>query len=544
MAKARGSRAPPRSSSGAKDLGVTQKLVILASTPSIADELRRVLSAMKHPGEVDVTVAEGAISAATVASRAAHPSLPLGVVTSEEADALEAIEAGADEALVLSAIDARSVELLLERTSVRARVRVTRASAQGDAAHAEKLAALGTVVAGVAHEINNPLTAATLSVGALKMVAKPWLLANEEIQRRAGRFQGLDADEVQRLALETRTGVDFAEAREMLDELEAQMKSIADIVYDLRIFARADSDEAVQLVDVRSLLEQVLRVVGPQIAARGHIERDYAPELPVLALPRSRVVQVITNILVNAAHAIGVVDRPVHRVRITTRADDEFVAVSISDTGSGIAPEVLERVFDPFFTTKEPGTGTGLGLSISQQILRRLGGDLIAESVHGMGATFIALLPVPDAAALERTKRSRTVANKDLVVSGSVRRPIVLVVEDDDRLLRAYPRTLHRHYDVITASDGQEAIDLLVSGSPADAVMTDLAMPEVDGQAFHAWLVDNRPDLARKTLFVTAGATNQRAESFLEQLPDYVVLKKPVSSEELLAALARLLGER
>ncbi|HSQ67611.1 MAG TPA: ATP-binding protein [Polyangiaceae bacterium] len=520
---------------------MTQNLVILASTQSLAHEIERVLAEKKWPVQVAVRVAEGAASVATANTRSAFPAFPLAVVASEEADALEALAAGADEALVLPTIDARSVELLMERTSARARVRMTHASAQGNVAHAEKLAALGTVVAGVAHEINNPLSSVLLFAGALKLQVGPLLAMNEELQRRAAEGRGLSPEDVQRLVVRSRTGSGAREARAMLEDMEANVQTIADIVRDLRIYARADENEEPQIVDVTRLLDQVLRIVGPQIEARGHIERDYAPELPALALPRSRIVQVLTNILVNAGQAIGEVQRPIHRVRVVARADAEFVAVSIADTGPGIAPEILERVFDPFFTTKEIGAGTGLGLAISQQILRRLGGDLIVESVHGEGATFIALLPVPDAATMERTRRARS--PRDQVLVSSSKRPVILVVEDDERLLRAYPRTLHAHYDVITASDGQEAIDLLVSGSPADAVVTDLAMPEVDGQGFYEWLVEHRPALARKTLFVTAGARTARSAAFLESLQTNLVLDKPVTREQLLAAIGRVLEQ-
>jgi two-component system cell cycle sensor histidine kinase/response regulator CckA len=242
---------------------------------------------------------------------------------------------------------------------------------------------------------------------------------------------------------------------------------------------------------------------------------------------------------VNAAQAIGEVERPVHRVRITARTDGEFVALSISDTGPGIPTEIVDRIFDPFFTTKDTGKGTGLGLSISRSILRRLGGDLLAESVHGEGATFIALLPLPEDGALQRAVGSAKKKKNEVIAPSD--RPIVLVVEDDDRLLRAYPRALHEHYDVIVAADGQEAIDLLTSGSSADLVLTDLSMPEVDGQQLFEWLGKNRPELAKRTIFVTAGARTDAAGDFLEQLEDHLVLEKPVTREQLLDALERVL---
>src|SRR5205814_10345185 len=111
--------------------------------------------------------------------------------------------------------------------------------------------------------------------------------ANEELQRRAMGHRAMLPDEVARLAAQGRNGVDLGETRAMLEDMEAQVHTIAEIVRDLRIYARADDNETPQLIDVPGLIDQVLRIVGPQIASRGHIERDYASELPILALPRS-----------------------------------------------------------------------------------------------------------------------------------------------------------------------------------------------------------------------------------------------------------------
>jgi two-component system, NtrC family, sensor kinase len=292
-------------------------------------------------------------------------------------------------------------------------------------------------------------------------------------------------------------------------------------------------------VQLPDLIDQVLRIVGRGIQDRGHIERDYAPDLPALALPRSRIVQVITNVLVNASQAIAEVDRPVHRVRISMRTDGEYAAVSISDTGPGVPPAELERIFDPFYTTKRVGAGTGLGLSISRAILRGLGGDLLAESVHGQGATFIALIPLPDPQSLRAAYRRS--AGDLRVGAPAPRRANVLVVDDDERLLRMYPRILRGRYDVIVASDGQEAIDLLVSGSPADAVLTDLSMPEVDGPQLFAWLETHRPELAQRTIFVT-GSTPEAHGGFLARITNRIVAK-PATGVQLLHALAETLRD-
>jgi len=258
--------------------------------------------------------------------------------------------------------------------------------------------------------------------------------------------------------------------------------------------------------------------------------------LPRVVVPHGRLTQVLVNILINAAHAINDVEREAHRVRIVTRADSEYVAISISDTGPGIAAEALSHIFDPFFTTKRTGLGTGLGLSISRSIMRDLGGDLIVESVHGEGATFIALLPLPDHVTL----RNAYLQRRDTTVRRATPdRRTVLVVDDDPRILKAYARMLASSCHVIMAGDGQEAIALLSSGSVADALVTELNLPEVDGKQLFEWLERERPDLARATVFITAESTLDQNTPFLSGI-DNAVLTKPVGAKELWAALDAL----
>jgi signal transduction histidine kinase/CheY-like chemotaxis protein len=517
----------------------TTKTVLLAADASRVDALAAMLR-RRDAAMADETLiepAQTATASAVARVRAARGSIPVGVIVESDADAIEAIAAGADEAAVVLDKQPDAIVVLVERTRARAALRLAHVSQREQVAHADKLAALGTVVAGVAHEINNPLAAVLLAIDALRLAMKPLFDASEELQRLAASGHGLAPDDVARLAAMGRNGTRVEEMREVLEETVSHVQTIADIVRDLRIYGRADDAEAPQLVHLPDLIDQVLRIVGPGIQERGHIERDYAPDLPMLALARSRVVQVITNVLVNASQAIAELDRPVHRVRISIRTDGEYAAVSIADTGPGIPPAALERIFDPFYTTKRVGAGTGLGLSISRAILRQLGGDLLAESVHGQGATFIALVPLPDPESLSRAYRRS--AGEQRVGAPSRRRATVLIVEDDERLLRTYPRILRDQYDVIVACDGQEAIDLLVSGSRADVVLSDLAMPEVDGPQLFAWLKENRPELARRTIFVTGGASDAFAK-FLAQVSN-VVIAKPATRAQILHALGEAL---
>jgi CheY-like chemotaxis protein len=245
------------------------------------------------------------------------------------------------------------------------------------------------------------------------------------------------------------------------------------------------------------------------------------------------------NVLINATHAIAELDRPDHRVRVSVRVDEEFMAIAVSDTGPGIAIESLERIFDPFFTTKREGLGTGLGLSISRSILRKLGGDLSVESVHGEGATFICFLPLPTRDMIREAFRTRGGA------SFTVPRAMgatVLVVDDDPRMLRSYARLLNAEHRIVIAHDGRDAIDMLESGSVANLAVVELDLPGNDGPELLTWLAENRPELARHTLLVTSADSEPNYTDFL-RTHHGPVLRKPVRGESLLAAVAAMLGE-
>jgi CheY-like chemotaxis protein len=165
--------------------------------------------------------------------------------------------------------------------------------------------------------------------------------------------------------------------------------------------------------------------------------------------------------------------------------------------------------------------------------MQELGGDLIVESVHGDGATFIALIPLADNKSLYEAMRHSSVP---IGPPKHLQRASVLFVDDDSTVLRAYSRVLGKRCNVLLASDGQEAIDLLTTGSSPDAVVTELALPELDGPEFYSWLCRERPMLARRTVFVTADSTTARYEDFVANLKN-PVLTKPVNAATLMDAI-------
>jgi len=459
---------------------------------------------------------------------------PLGFVAVDEVAALDALSRGADEVMVWPPLDDTAIRGFFDRTRLRASLRKGTERISASLAHTEKLSALGTLVAGVAHEINNPLMALQLSIEACLSLISPLGNVTQELERWAVRGWGATPEQIRSLYERSHNGAPPIEAKLLLEEMLTASAAIGSVVRDLRVFARSDGErEEAQVLDTNDVVDQALRLVGRELGVIAHIERDYSRTLPRVLVPHGRLTQVLVNILINAAHAINDVEREVHRVRISTRADGECVAISISDTGPGIAPEALTHIFDPFFTTKRTGLGTGLGLSISRTIMRDLGGDLIVESVHGSGATFIALLPLPDSSAVRKAfLRGRN----PVATSPLSERRTVLVVDDDERVLKAYARLLAGSWDVLMASDGQEAIDLLSSGSVADALVSELNLPELDGKALYEWVKTERPELARRTFFVTAEATRERYRDFLQSIENMVLLK-PVTATELRDAL-------
>ena len=514
---------------------------VLVPSPAAGDRISATLADRYSTHDTQIVVVDGPPSEALPRLRERIGGAPLGFVAIDEVAALDALSSGADEVLVWPALDDRAIHGFFDRTQLRASLRRGQEQNRAAMVHAEKLSALGTLVAGVAHEINNPLMALQLSIEACMSLMTPLTNVVHELNVWSNRGWGATPEQVQMLHDLALTGAPRVEGRQLLEEMLVASTAIGSVVKDLRVFARADGDrEEAQMLDANDVVDQALRLVGREIGMVAHIERDFARALPRVVVPHGRLTQVLVNILINAAHAINDVQREVHRVRVTTRADTEYVAISISDTGPGIASEALSHIFDPFFTTKRSGLGTGLGLSISRSIMRDLGGDLIVESVHGSGATFIALLPLPDHA----TMRKAYLQNRD----AAVRRPLskrhtVLVIDDDERILKAYARMLASSCDVIMASDGQEAIDLLSSGSTPDAVVTEVALPDVDGRALFEWLRRERPALAARTVFVTSEATRERYRSFLAEALNGT-LTKPVSANELWAALANLVNKR
>lgn len=263
----------------------------------------------------------------------------------------------------------------------------------------EKMASLGQLAAGVAHEINNPIGYLSSNLGTLGGYVRDVLGVVETYEAALSAIT--DPAHIAAIA-QKKQEADFAFLREDIPVLLAEslegIQRVRKIVQDLKDFAHAGDNEEWQWVDLRHSLQRTLNIVNNELKYKAEVRQDYQDIPEIHCLP-GQLNQVFMNLLVNAGHAIEANGE----VRIRTRQEGDWISVEISDTGCGMPQEVISRIFDPFFTTKPMGKGTGLGLSISYGIVKKHGGRIEVKSKVGEGTTFRVVLPVagPDAVAAE-----------------------------------------------------------------------------------------------------------------------------------------------
>ncbi len=385
---------------------------------------------------------------------------------------------------------------------------------------AEKLASIGLLAAGVAHEINNPAAFVLANIEAL---AAHMRLIDEKLRDLPDGGLG-------RLGLADQ----LFEANAILQESKEGMARIHRIVRDLAAFSHADEGSDVPM-NVNSAVESALSMLRNELKYRAQVERDLGATRTVRA-SAARLGQVFLNLILNAAQALDEADARRNRVRVRTFDDGDAVVIEISDNGPGIQAEVLPRIFESFFTTKPRGMGTGLGLPISLGIVRGLGGEIVVESRKGEGATFRVRLPAGESIAPVVSVPAPAATR----ARGYQRRRI-LAVDDEALLLKAYRRMLGDAHELVTALGGPEALRILERDAAFDAILCDLQMPEMSGVELYAAVRERFPALGDRFVFVTGGAFSNDARRFLEESVA-AVIQKPFRLEDLLALIDRAAG--
>lgn len=379
---------------------------------------------------------------------------------------------------------------------------------------AHRAVALGTLSAGIAHEINNPLS---------------WMMTNLQTVQ----------DELDRGSMGRRRMPGHDNLQHALEDALQGGRRVMSIVRDLKTLSREGAQAGV--ADVHAALDLACRIASRQIEARARLVRDYG-HVPPVSGSSGRLGQVFLNLLTNAVQAIPEGERDMHRITLRTRSRDGAVEVTVRDDGRGIPASVLPHIFDPFFTTKGTEEGTGLGLPITRSIVDGLGGSISVQSREGEGATFTLRLPVAErTASIPRIRgvSAPRISRPEPGAEPSSTAPArVLVIDDEPLLGKSLSRALHE-YEVLVTEDPARALELC-SEADFDVIVCDLMMPGISGEQVYDTLAERAPEMAARMIFMTGGAFTETSQRFLERI-DNPVLNKPFSPNDLRIAVRRML---
>jgi PAS domain S-box-containing protein len=396
--------------------------------------------------------------------------------------------------------------LVLRDLSERRRAESEREQLQARLAQSLRMEALGRLVSGVAHELNNPL-ASILTFSEQLLVEQP----------------------------------EGSMARPLVTIREQARRARA-IVRDLLSFVRR-REENREMTDVAVLVERTIRALEADLARQSvAISVSVEPDLPPLACDAAGVEQVLTNLIDNAARAA-----PGGKVQLRVHRERDGIAIEVEDSGPGIPPALLSRIFEPFFTTRSTGEGTGLGLSVSLGIVQQHGGELRAENrTPGPGARFWAWLPLGTATS-SPTRRVNGAIPAPFAVTetGGGAAPRVLIIDDEDAVRSSMRRYFERQGWVVEeASDGSIGLAKLVTAHDDltyQLIICDLRMPGLSGLEVHQWVSASRPDLLSRLVFVSGDTASPETAAFLAS-SSCPVLEKPFELSELAAVVARVRG--
>jgi PAS domain S-box-containing protein len=371
--------------------------------------------------------------------------------------------------------------------------------AQSQLMVSDRMASLGMLAAGVAHEINNPLAAVIMNLE----------LALREVSRagQAGAASPL--------------GEELSDAR----DAAARVRTI---VRDLRMFSHSERDE-LGPVAIHEVLDSVTRMAANEIRHRAQLVRRY-DAVPLVHGNASRLGQVFLNLVMNAVQAIDEGRADTNEIVLATSLDfTGRVLIEVSDSGSGIAPEVMRRLFTPFVTTKPVGVGTGLGLSICQRIVAQVGGEIVVHSVVGSGTTFRVFLPVSRSSQLPDQAAAPPLAAPH-------RRGRILAIDDEAIIARSIGRICAGEHEVVALTRAADAVALIERGERFDVILCDLMMPQMTGMDLHASIAAIDPFQAQRIIFMTGGAFTPRAQSFLDEVKN-LRIEKPFDPLQLRAVV-------
>jgi signal transduction histidine kinase/ActR/RegA family two-component response regulator len=364
--------------------------------------------------------------------------------------------------------------------------------------HMEKMAAIGRLVSGVAHELNNPL-AGILGYAQLAI----------------------------------RSNLDTATQR-MVEVILTQAERAGKIVQNFLSLA-AKTEPTRVAIDLGEIVRNVARLREYQDTLDSiSVKLELSEDLPQAAGDPGQIEQVLLNLVVNAEDAIADAERVPGLIQIRTALEGGRIQLSVTDNGGGIHARDMARIFDPFFTTKDKNRGTGLGLSICAEIVKDHGGELYAWSTYGSGSTFTIELPVGHGMAQEEVKPANAGEGKLL------RDKSILVIDDEAHITELMFDVLARHgARVELASSGMEGLEHLKQKT-YDVIVCDQRMPGLSGQRLYRLVESLNPELQHRFLFVTGDVVNPQTKQFFMQV-GVQFLRKPFRIQDLVDAIEKVL---
>jgi signal transduction histidine kinase/CheY-like chemotaxis protein len=373
-----------------------------------------------------------------------------------------------------------------------------RTEMQARMVRSERAASMGSLAAGLAHEINNPLT---------------YVIGNLEL------LQGILAD-----GKGASPSAQGQESQTMISEAIEGSYRVASLVRDLKTFSHV-SDEEMEPVNLARTIDRAKKMTSNEIRHRASLQIDCPEDVEVLG-NQGRILQIVINLLTNAAHAIAPGFSDSNAIRVTVRERESRVLLEVADTGGGIDPELADRIFEPFVTSKAVGFGMGMGLSITRNILHSMGGTIDVKYSTPEGTTFVVTFEpfVREAEASSQTPRKLILRSEsDAILK-------ILIVDDEELVLRFLSSSL-AHHDVSVESDGRMATQRIREGG-FDIILCDLMMPAMTGMEVFSEVQRESPEEAGKIIFMTGGVFVQEAEEFLAGMSGRWI-EKPVNTIEL-----------
>jgi two-component system, NtrC family, sensor kinase len=364
---------------------------------------------------------------------------------------------------------------------------------QAQLVQSEKLSAIGEFVAGIAHELNNPLTS---------VIGFTELLKSSDVSDQT---------------------------RASLRHISSSAERCQKIVKSLLSFARQHAPER-KPVNVNAIVDAVIEILAYELRTSNiKVTTDLDPNLPGAIGDMHQLQQVFLNMVNNARQAIES-HRASGNIHITSHAEGDVIRVRFLDDGPGISPENLKKLFTPFFTTKPVGKGTGLGLSVSYGMIKEHGGNISVDSIHGKSTTFTIELPAAKGSELPAAVEAPKIQmpHPQTAAEGTGRK--ILIVDDETSILELVTIALQMHgYEVETLSDGKAALEKL-ERTRYDLTVLDFKMPGMGGQEVYKHLLRSNPDAARRVLFMTGDVLGEKTEKYLKEHGTLCV-SKPFSLE-------------